>query len=99
MNGLQANLLRIYMYIIWASKRENLSSGDCEKQRCRPARASMKTDQRLCYSLVQKYHTISFFKLVSKAEETGLRVILCETLKTCFVVSLPILYNSLHLLS
>ena len=33
----------------WASMRENLSSVDCEQQRCRP-------DQHLCHSLIGKYH-------------------------------------------
>ena len=43
-------------YTIWASVRENLSSGVCEQQRRRPACASAQTDQRLCYSLFAKYH-------------------------------------------
>ena len=33
--------------MIWASTRENLSSGVCEQHRCRPACASAQTDQRL----------------------------------------------------
>ena len=35
--------------IVWASSRENLSSGVCEQQRRRPACASAQSDQRLCY--------------------------------------------------
>ena len=34
---------------IWASTRENLSSGVCEQHMCRPACASAQSDQRLCY--------------------------------------------------
>ena len=30
--------------------RENLSSEVCEQQGCRPACASLQSDQRLCYS-------------------------------------------------
>ena len=45
----------------WVSSRENLSSGGgggggCEQQRHRPACASAQNDQRLCYSLIGKYH-------------------------------------------
>ena len=39
-----------------ASTRENLSSGVCEQHSRRPACASAQSDQRLCYSLVRKYH-------------------------------------------
>ena len=35
---------------------ETLSSGVCEQQRRRPACASAQSDQRLCYSLIGKYH-------------------------------------------
>ena len=41
---------------IWASARENLSSGVCKQHRRRPACASAQSDQRLCYSLSGKYH-------------------------------------------
>ena len=37
---------------IWASSRENLSSGVCEQHRRRPACAFAQSDQRLCYSLL-----------------------------------------------
>ena len=40
---------------IWASTRENRSSVVCEKQRRRPACASAQSDQRLCFSLIEKY--------------------------------------------
>ena len=43
-------------YIIWASSRENLSSVVCEQQRHRPACAYAQSDQRLCCSLIVKYH-------------------------------------------
>ena len=46
----------VQSHIIWASMRENLSSGVCEQQRRRPACASAQSDQRLCYSLFEKYH-------------------------------------------
>ena len=42
--------------IIWASNRENQSSGVYHQQRCRPACPSAQSDQRLCHSLVGKYH-------------------------------------------
>ena len=42
--------------ILWASTRENLSLGVYEQQRRRPACALAKSDQRLCYSLIVKYH-------------------------------------------
>ena len=41
---------------LWASTRENLSSGVCEQQRCRPACASAQTGQRLCCLRFAKYH-------------------------------------------
>ena len=43
-------------YDIWASTRENLSSGGCKQQRRRPACAYAQPDQRLFYSLIGKYH-------------------------------------------
>ena len=46
----------IFVSKIWASTRENLSSGVCEQHRRRPACASAQSDQRLCYSLFEKYH-------------------------------------------
>ena len=36
--------------------------GVCEQQRRRPACASAQTDQRLCYSLTEKYHILTCFK-------------------------------------
>ena len=44
------------LFIIWASPWENLSSGVCEQHRRRPACAFAQSDQRLCYSLLGKYH-------------------------------------------
>ena len=47
------------LYINCASTRENLSSGVCKQQRCRPACldcASAQSDQHLCYLLIGKYH-------------------------------------------
>ena len=81
----------------WASTRGNLCSGGgggggggwvCEQRRRRPACASAQTDQRLCYSLILKYHNfysrlatseISIFLLVSVAEETGSSLALSQT--------------------
>ena len=40
--------LDIDMFIIWASTPENLSSGVCEQQRCRPACAFAQSGQLLC---------------------------------------------------
>ena len=45
---------KCYIDIIWASVRENLSSGVCEQHRCRPACAFAQSDQRLCCSLIGK---------------------------------------------
>ena len=49
-------LARAFSAHIWALAQENLSSGVCEQQRCRPACTSPQTDQRHCYSLFGKYH-------------------------------------------
>ena len=43
-------------YSIWASTRENLSSGVCKQYRRRPACASAQSDQRLCCSVFGNYH-------------------------------------------
>ena len=48
--------------LIWASTRENLSSGVCEQQRRRPACASAQSDQRLCCSVFGKYHFKACYK-------------------------------------
>ena len=48
--------------MIWALARENLSLGVCEQQRGRPACASAQTDQRLCYSLFEKYDIQTCYK-------------------------------------
>ena len=44
-------------HIILNSTRENLTSGVCKQQRHKPACASAQSDQRLCYSLIEKYNT------------------------------------------
>ena len=83
-------------HIKWASTRENLSSGVCEKHRRRPACASAQPDQRLCLSLIESIiyrlatSAISNFYLVSVAEETGLKLALSENPKTGFLASRPI---------
>ena len=46
----------------WASKRENQSSGVCEQHMRRPACASAQSDQRLCFSLFEKYHMCSWYR-------------------------------------
>ena len=51
-----------YCAYIWASTRENLSSGVCEQQKRRPACASGQTDQRLCYWLIGKYHILTCYR-------------------------------------
>ena len=52
-----------------------------------------QTDQPLSYSLFGKYHMqtwqISIFKLVTVAEETGLKLALSETPKTGFLATRP----------
>ena len=48
-------ICNILTIIIWASMRENLSSGVWKQHRRRPACASAQSDQRLCYWLVGKY--------------------------------------------
>ena len=76
----------------------NSAIGVCEQQRRRPACASAKSDQRLCYSLIEYYSIIlklapseiSLFYLVSVAEKAGFGMILAETLKTGFVASMLI---------
>ena len=49
-------------FSIWASPRENLSSVVCEHQMRRPACAYAQSDQRLCYSLIVKYHIQAWYK-------------------------------------
>ena len=76
--------------------------GVCEKQRCRPACASVQTDQRLRYSLfesISKNATseIQIFLLASVPEENGLSLALWETPNTSFVASrLILLYRWSH---
>ena len=48
------------MHITWASTREKLSLVVCEQQRRR--QASVQSDQRLCYSLFEKYHILACFE-------------------------------------
>ena len=48
--------------IIWASTRENLSSGGCEQHRHRQTCASAQSDQRLCYSRFGKNHIWACYK-------------------------------------
>ena len=65
--------------IIWASTRETLSSGVCEQHRRRPSCATAQSDQRLFIRFLERIicklaaGEISIFKLVSIAEETGLK--------------------------
>ena len=65
--------------MIWASTRETLSSGVCEQHRRRPACASVQSDLlliiRFLESIICKLASgeISILKLVSIAEETGLK--------------------------
>ena len=44
--------LCILIYIIWASRRENLSSEGYLEHRCRPACVSTPSDQPLCFSFL-----------------------------------------------
>ena len=46
----------LWITVIWASARENLSSGVREQHRNRSACASAQSDQCLCYSLFEKCH-------------------------------------------
>ena len=69
---------------IWASTRENLSSGVCEQQRHRSSCAFAQSDQHLCYSFIGKFHylelaatsKISIIWLISVAEQAGLNLTL-----------------------
>ena len=47
---------------IWASPLENLSSVVCQHQMRRQACAYAQSDQRLCYSLIVKYHIQAWYK-------------------------------------
>ena len=73
--------------------------GVCEKQRCRPACASVQSDQRLCYLCIGKYHIFTCYEgnfnfLASLCSgKTGLSLTLSETLKTGLVVTRPNLNN------
>ena len=69
--------------------------GVCEQQRRRPACAPSQSDQHLCYSLIGKYHILTYYLqifnfLVSVAEETSLSLALLETPKTGFMALRPI---------
>ena len=46
----------VMLHIKWALTQENLSSGVCEQQRRKPVCPSLQSDQRLFYSLIEKYH-------------------------------------------
>ena len=65
--------------IIWASTRETLYSGVSEQHRRRTVCASAQSDQRLFIRFLESIicklaaGEISIFKLVSIAEETGLK--------------------------
>ena len=64
--------------IIWASTRETLSSGVCKQHRRRTACASAQSDQCLFIRFLESIcklaaGEIPFYKLVSIAEETGLK--------------------------
>ena len=70
------------VFITWALMRENLSSGVCEQQSCRPASLISIFVIRFLESIISK---LAIFKQVSVAEETGLSLVMWETLKTGFV--------------
>ena len=75
----------------WAATPENLSSGCCEQQRRRTACAYAQSDQRLCFSLFDKYHIQACHKRNFNflAEQTGLSLALSDTPKTGFVATRP----------
>ena len=50
--------------------------------------ASAQTDQRLCHSLIGKYH-FTIFQLSSVAEETDLSLALLEAQTTDFLATSP----------
>ena len=72
----------IMVFITWALMRENLSSGVCEQQMCRPASLISIFVIPFLESIISK---LAIFKQVSVAEETGLSLVMWETLKTGFV--------------
>ena len=86
---IKGDRLEICSYI-WASTRENLSSGVCEQHRCRPACADHPRSLISAFVICFRESTIfdlatdeiSLFQLVSVAEETGLKLGLTETPKT-----------------
>ena len=51
----------IKYFIIWALRRENLSSEVCKQQRCRPACAFAQTDSAFVISLFDKYHIVTCY--------------------------------------
>ena len=66
-----------------ASTREIRSSGVSEQHRRRPACAFAQTDQRLCYSLIKKYHIQTCYE-----RKFNLLAGLCswrDWFETCFV--------------
>ena len=81
---------------IWAGMQENLYSGVCEQQRHRPACASTclisafvnRLLESIIYRIVRS--RISFFWLVSVAEQVGLNFTLSGMPKKDFLASQPI---------
>ena len=76
----------------YGPQREKPFFGVYKQQRPRPACASAPSDQRLCCSLIGKFHIstcyehISIFQLVSVAGKAGLNLILSETPNTVNVL-------------
>ena len=85
----------ILVLITWASTQENLSTGFANNkgtdQPAHPCSTISAFVIRHLESIISKLSTskISFFKLVSLAEETGLSLAFLDTLKTGFVVTRP----------
>ena len=83
--------------LIWASTQESLSLRVCRHLRHIPACASTQSDQRLCYSLIGKYHILTcyecnfnFLASLCSWRDWFLSFALSETSKTDFVESRPI---------
>ena len=53
---------KIYETFVWAKKVLLNPTRVCEQQRCRPACASTQSSQRICFSLIEKYHIQTCYK-------------------------------------
>ena len=78
------------MSLIWASSRENLSSGFSKKARLKPVSSAAETSQIIAISLMASLHMVLSKKRITKAlirlrnAQAGLRLCCLHTYKDRF---------------